>query len=392
MSFPHHDRAWSEVADYLERHQRPGERVLAPDRFWWRLSSPVHRWVGVNLVDARRFTWVVVHKGHMQQMPAAFLHQVAAVLRPVHANDVFVVFSSRVDLVTLDGSTNDVRAFEHILAALPDVPVVPNEHAADLIFGDLPVIQRFADLDDEQLRRAQNEFFRHGGYLYPTRRDQCYASEVARTLERMLRRWHGRVLEVGCGSRRFVPLPDAIVGVARTDFAHMGVRDAATRDIHEHRIVHATVDASRLAFPDAIFDAAVFVDSIEHVRDAAAVFHELRRVLRPGGEMVVSYANRDSLHQVMVRKLGYPEFRTNHQHIREFAASEIDGMLAEAGFETVETAGLLLYPYWGVPGLDDAVRTVTDEDPEVVEIMRVLGERAGREHAYTGVVLARRPL
>jgi hypothetical protein len=54
-----------------------------------------------------------------------------------------------------------------------------------------------------------------------------------------------------------------------------------------------------------------------------------------------------------------------------------------------ETAGVSLLPYWGIPGIDEVVRDVTDNDPEVVEMMRVLGARAG-EYAYTGVVLARK--
>ena len=37
MSFPHHDEHWVEVADFLDAHVCAGERVLAPDPFWWRL-------------------------------------------------------------------------------------------------------------------------------------------------------------------------------------------------------------------------------------------------------------------------------------------------------------------------------------------------------------------
>ncbi len=390
MSFPHDDPAWVEVADFLERWQRPGERVLAPDRFWWRLHSPVHRWVAPNLVDARRFRWIVVHKGQMAQIPAGFLTQVAAAMRPVLANDVFVVFTARADLEALEPAVGHVVAFERILEDLPEVPTVPNEHAADQVLGESPIIERFEDLGDVDLRAAQDEFYRAGGYRYPTARDQCYAREMAGHLARTVARWRGRVLDVACGARAFPPLPDAMSSVVRVDFSHEGVRRADAADADAARVLHATVDAERLAFPDATFDAVAFVDSIEHVRDAAAVLREVGRVLVAGGELLVTYANRDSLHEVMMRKLGYPEFRTNHQHIREFDGAEIDAMLAEVGFEVRETAGLLLYPYWGVPGLDDAVRTVTDEDPDVVEALRVLGERAGRDHAYTGVVWARK--
>lgn len=45
---------------------------------------------------------------------------------------------------------------------------------------------------------------------------------------------------------------------------------------------------------------------------------------------------------------------------------------------------------WGIPGVDDLVHEVSDEDPAVVAMLRELGKRAGAEYGYTGVVVARR--
>jgi hypothetical protein len=43
-----------------------------------------------------------------------------------------------------------------------------------------------------------------------------------------------------------------------------------------------------------------------------------------------------------------------------------------------------------VPNVDQHVRALTDNDPEIVEALRVLGERAGPELAYCAIVRARR--
>jgi SAM-dependent methyltransferase len=126
------------------------------------------------------------------------------------------------------------------------------------------------------------------------------------------------------------------------------------------------------------------------MRDATAVIQEAARVLRPGGSLFLTAANSDSLNQRITRKLGYREFVTNFQHFAEFTYSEIKDMLRNASLQITRSAGLFLYPYWAIPGVDEIVREITDEDPEIVEILRELGERAGPELAYLSVVVAER--
>jgi hypothetical protein len=106
--------------------------------------------------------------------------------------------------------------------------------------------------------------------------------------------------------------------------------------------------------------------------------------------LFVTVANRDSLHQVMTRKLGYPEFCTNHHHVREFNMQETRAMLADAGFAITREGGIFLFAYWGIPGIDHLVRHLIDDDAEVVELHRKLGRAAGADHAYCSVALARK--
>jgi ubiquinone/menaquinone biosynthesis C-methylase UbiE len=54
-----------------------------------------------------------------------------------------------------------------------------------------------------------------------------------------------------------------------------------------HNIHPATGDAARLPYPDHSFDAAYLVSVLGEVPDAPAAVRELRRVLKPGGRLVV---------------------------------------------------------------------------------------------------------
>jgi SAM-dependent methyltransferase len=75
-------------------------------------------------------------------------------------------------------------------------------------------------------------------------------------------------------------------------------------------------DLLSLPFADASFDLVVSFESIEHVDDPALAIDEFRRVLRPGGMLLVSSPNRDV----------YPS--GNPFHLRELTSPELETMLA----------------------------------------------------------------
>lgn len=47
-------------------------------------------------------------------------------------------------------------------------------------------------------------------------------------------------------------------------------------------------------FPDGHFHVALFLDVIEHIHPRVAVLREIRRVLKPGGRLLVSGPNRNT--------------------------------------------------------------------------------------------------
>jgi SAM-dependent methyltransferase len=89
-------------------------------------------------------------------------------------------------------------------------------------------------------------------------------------------------------------------------------------------------DATRLPLQDASIDLVVSFETLEHVPDAAALVAEIRRVLKPGGRLVLSTPNR---------RFGPPERHTgNPFHVREFTADELRDLLRES-FEQVQLYG-----------------------------------------------------
>lgn len=56
-------------------------------------------------------------------------------------------------------------------------------------------------------------------------------------------------------------------------------------------------DASDIPVPDASFDVVLCTELIEHVPDPVAVLHELGRILRPGGTLLLTAPLGSGLHQ-----------------------------------------------------------------------------------------------
>jgi SAM-dependent methyltransferase len=141
-----------------------------------------------------------------------------------------------------------------------------------------------------------------------------------------------RVLDAGCGEGYGAALL-AAAGAARV----VGVDlDAATvRHVADRypEVTAVRAELGELPFPSSSFDLAVSFQVIEHVWDVAGYLCSLRRVLRPGGQLLVSTPNRLTF-------TPGSETPVNVFHHREFTAAELRDELATAGFRVSATLGV----------------------------------------------------
>lgn len=146
----------------------------------------------------------------------------------------------------------------------------------------------------------------------------------------------GRFLDVGCGSG------DMIAAMA-----HLGMVSEGVEPSH-YAAAKATAAGLKVtcsllrdaSFPDASFDAVSMFHVLEHTPDPIEVLRECRRILKPGGELVIGVPNFNSLVFGLVGK-GWVGLQLP-SHVQHFSPNSLRAAAVRAGLAVglIETESL----------------------------------------------------
>jgi 2-polyprenyl-3-methyl-5-hydroxy-6-metoxy-1,4-benzoquinol methylase len=144
---------------------------------------------------------------------------------------------------------------------------------------------------------------------------------------------NGKLLDVGCGSGRFLAL------LRRAGWQVSGIEPdplaaAAARERYGIEVLAGSIEAAGL--PAHSFDAVVLSHVVEHVSDPAALLAACRRLLRPGGRLALSTPNAESRGH---RRFGAAWLHLDvPRHLFLFSAPALAALLERAGFERFSIA------------------------------------------------------
>lgn len=140
------------------------------------------------------------------------------------------------------------------------------------------------------------------------------------------------VLEAACGPGRGLGyLAQKARSVTAGDLTRALVE--AARAHYGERVKLSVFDAQKLPFPDGSFDLVLLYEAFYYLPEPGAFLAEARRVLRPGGELILSMPNPE-----------WDGFNRSPYSVDYYSADELRDLLTVNGFSAVIKCGFAAAP------------------------------------------------
>lgn len=148
---------------------------------------------------------------------------------------------------------------------------------------------------------------------------------------KLAKKSHGRLLEIGCGEGNFLRRARADFSFAcGADLSREGLASAA-----RHGLVLARADAQNLPYKSTSFDFLVAFDLVEHLPEPEKFFAEAVRVLKKGGELILTTPNPNSLGSRLKKENWFGHRDPTHCSIKN--ASAWQKIFDDAGLEVISS-------------------------------------------------------
>lgn len=152
------------------------------------------------------------------------------------------------------------------------------------------------------------------------------------------------ILDVGCASGDILAPLAKVHEIHGVDIAPALVKRAIQKGVHA---VEHNIEGSPLPYPAGKFDAIFCGETIEHQVDTDWLMSEVNRVLKPGGQLVLTFPNIRTLLGIgMLLFFDLPPMyaaRYRAVHFRDFTLRTIKIVLNAHGFRLERAVGSAFY-------------------------------------------------
>lgn len=145
----------------------------------------------------------------------------------------------------------------------------------------------------------------------------------------------GSILDFGCGQGRFLSM------LSTLKFSELAGADLMNKPSELPKTFQwLQTDLNKeLAFEPESFDVIIAIEVIEHLENPRAVVRELRRILRPGGYLIMSTPNNESIRSLLslILKGHFVSFleKDYPAHITALNSLDIKRICAESHFDDI---------------------------------------------------------
>ncbi len=211
------------------------------------------------------------------------------------------------------------------------------------------------------------------GYTDYLRDEPLYLRTYRRRFPVVRRRFErpGRVLDVGCAAGFFLAVAKEhgwkCTGVEPSPVMARFARERYGLEVHEGSLLEQRL-------PAGAFDLVTFWDVVEHLPEPLPVLREARRLLAPGGTLLVETQNVASL---FARLLGRRWQHYKHaEHIYHFDPRTIRRLLGDAGFDVEECRAARAGKYVSLEFVVERAARLHPALSRLLAPLRAIGRRA----------------
>ncbi|MCU0570900.1 MAG: class I SAM-dependent methyltransferase [Oculatellaceae cyanobacterium Prado106] len=169
---------------------------------------------------------------------------------------------------------------------------------------------------------------------------------VQQTLNRLALKSGERILDLGCGTGTLIQqLLQINAQLEVTGLDPTAEMIAVAQQKLPPSVDLRVASATSIPFPDATFDRVISTSAFHYFRDPAPALEEVHRVLKPGGQLILTDWCKDYLTCYFL-DLFLRVF--NRAHFRTYRATELHALLQNAGFQQVNLDRYKINWFWGM--------------------------------------------
>ena len=180
------------------------------------------------------------------------------------------------------------------------------------------------------------------------------------------------VLDVGCGSGHLL---DALSGASKNQVGIEPCSPYLASIIEKGYEAYSSIQECSNKGREKYFDFGFSIQVIEHVLNPRLFLEDIRRLLKPGANLLISTPNRDDILMSLMPD-DFPSFFYRTQHRWYFDANSLEFCAKSAGFEIVEMKYIHRY------GMSNTLHWLRDKLPTGVE--KIQGINALADNFWKG--------
>jgi SAM-dependent methyltransferase len=183
-------------------------------------------------------------------------------------------------------------------------------------------------------------------------RKRSYEDLVERkALHKLLPKEGKMIIDLGANFGRLTKEYGLFENIYLSDGAKSSIIQA--RRIWTNKNIYFLVnDLSFVPIRSHIFDVVVCVRTIHHLNNPDAIFSEAKRLLKPGGSLILEFANKHNIKQIFLNRFGLSKRNISDieptrigDSIKNFHPNYILNYLFKHGFECKQILGVSIFRF-----------------------------------------------